>query len=699
LLILAFYFPVLELIMKYHAAWLLLITAIAFLFAVYLYYKDALLEEVSKALKWLMAILRFSFVWLILFLLMGIIIENIEERKENPLIILAHDNSESVVMTKDSTFYRNQYLTDLKNLSADLGETYEVIEYSFSDQSENGLTGTYSGKLTDIASLFNQVFEQYGNRNIGAIILSTDGIYNTGANPVYAINQKNYIPVYTIGLGDTNLVRDLKIELVNHNDVAFLGNEFPVEVSFAGIKAANEKVQVSIYQNESVLAKQEVFFDSDFQQEKMLFMLRASGTGLQHYTAKISGIDNEFSLKNNVFNFYVEVIDGRQKILLAHQAPHPDISAIRFVIENNQNYQTDVKFIKDVTTVAEYDLVIVHNYEAGSKILDEAALIGTVPFLFINGVSTDMRALQNLKVGFSGAGNTTEETGFVYNTGFKDILLSPKIVQTITAAPPLHAPFGSLSFSSALDILAFQKVGTIQLDNPLIYFTSKERARIGVIMGEGIWRWRLYDQMRNNSTKVFEEFFSKLITYLAVKENKDPFRINIESEYTENQEVKIEAELYNKSFELINEPKVTFNYTDQDGKEFNAAFLPTANAYQLNLGKLKSGIYTWEAKTNFQDKNYIKQGTFLVTEIKLEWLNTTADHRLLRNISQNTSGKFYFPSQLDQLKNEVKTNKNLATIVYQEKTFDDLIEFKWLFFLIILFVSVEWFFRKYNGAY
>lgn len=685
--------------MKYHPAWLLLITAVAALFAIYLYYRDSLLEEVGRGVKWSMGVFRFCSVWLILFLLMGIIVENTEERKEHPLVILAHDNSESIIMNKDSGFYRDAYLTALNELSTGLAEQFEVIEYSFADQALNGITGDYAGKLTDISALFNQVFEQYGNRNIGAIILSTDGIYNTGANPVYALNQKNYIPVYTIGLGDTNMVRDLKIETVNHNDVAFLGNEFPVEVAYAGTKALGEKAEISIFQGNTLLAKQTVNFDSDYQQGKLLFMLRASGTGLQQYTARISGIQNEFSEKNNMFNFYIEVIDGRQKILVAHQAPHPDVAAIRFVIENNENYQTDVRFIKEVTAVSEYDLVIVHNYQSGNSVLDDAALNGLVPFLFINGTATDMRSLQNLKVGFSGSGNSTEETGFVYNSGFQDILLSPKIVQTLSAAPPLHAPFGNLSYSSALDILAFQKVGTIQLDNPLIYFTSKEKSRLGVIMGEGIWRWRLYDQMRNNSTAVFEEFFSKLITYLAVKENKDPFRVNIESEYTENEEVKIQAELYNKSFELVNEPKVLFNYTDQDGKEFNSAFLPSGNSYQLNLGKLKTGIYTWEAKTSFQDKNYVKKGTFLVKEIKLEWLNTTADHRLLRNISQNTSGKFFFPNQLEQLESEIKSNQNLATIVYQEKTFDDLIAFKWLFFIILLFISVEWFFRKFNGAY
>ena len=225
--------------MKYHPGLLLLITAIAAGMTFFLYYRERLLEEVRKELKWMMAIFRFITLWVILFLLTGIIVENLEERKEEPLIILAHDNSESVIMNKDSDFYRNEYADLLENLSMSLKEDYEVIDYSFTDVSEKGLLHNYSGKVTDISQLFTQIFDQYGNRNIGAIILSRDGIYNAGSNPVYAVNEKSFVPVYTIGLGDTTPVRDLKIDAVNHNDVAFLWNEFPVEVVFTGVKATD----------------------------------------------------------------------------------------------------------------------------------------------------------------------------------------------------------------------------------------------------------------------------------------------------------------------------------------------------------------------------------------------------------------------------------------------------------------------------
>ena len=88
-----------------------------------------------------------------------------------------------------------------------------------------------------------------------------------------------------------------------------------------------------------------------------------------------------------------------------------------------------------------------------------------------------------------------------------------------------------------------------------------------------------------------------------------------------------------------------------------------------------------------------------MTEVRLEWINTTANHRLLRNISENTSGKFYFPDQTDLLAEEILTSKEMVSVVYQEKTFDDIIDFKWLFFIIITAMSAEWFYRKYSGGY
>lgn len=689
----------LDFLFTYHPAWLFVAGIIAFLYAFILYRKDGLLEEVSRAVKWGLATARFIAVFGIVLLLLGVIIENLNERKEKPLLFVVNDNSASILLSKDSAYYKTEYPNQLKTFSSELSEEFDVVEYSFSSELQPGFSSDYEGKSSDMSTVFNSIFDQYTNRNIGGIVMATDGIYNSGANPIYAISRKSFLPIFTIGLGDTNLVKDVRVDRVNHNDIAFLGNDFPVEVAISQTMCQSESVNVSIYEGDKLIKQERVNFDNPEDQVKVQFIVKASRIGFRKYRAEVSGVEDEYSQKNNTANFYIEVIDGRQKILIASQAPHPDIGALRFVIENNKNYEVTVQKIDEVTNLKPYDLVVVHNYVNKSSALNTAIENGEVPVLFIVGGQTDLKALEKLKIGFSGTGRDKEEVSYSHNPNYKEILVAPKTIQLFSGAPPLQAPFGDLNFSDAIEIMAYQKVGNIALDQPLIYFTQKQSSRIGVVMGDGIWRWRLYDQMKNRNTANFNDFFGKMITYLAVKENKDPFKVQLVNEYTENESITVKAELYNKSFDLINDPEVAFIYTNENGEEFESYFVRTANAYQLNLGTLKQGVYNWKASTVFQDKKYEKQGTFLVREVKIEFLNTVANHRILRSIASNSGGQFYFPNQLNNLKSEILNRDDMVTVVYQEKQFDDLIDYKWLFILIVLLFAIEWFVRKFQGAY
>jgi hypothetical protein len=643
------------------------------------------------------AFLRFSSVFLICFLLIGIIIEKTVIKTEKPLVFVAHDNSQSIIYNKDSLFYKIDYPKQLNNFIKKLEDKYEVIPYSFSSTIENGINTKYDGQLTDISKVLNLIYDQYTNRNIGAIILSTDGIYNTGANPLYTINRKKYVPVYTVGLGDTTDLKDVKIVDVFNNDIAFLGNTFPVEVRIEQNDFKGKKGVVSIYEDDKKISSQTIAFDSDKGQYQLNFLLDANKVGYRKYTVKIKELNKEYTYENNTANFYLQIIDGRQKIGLVYSGIHPDIGAINFVVSNNENYSIELIKAKEFNDVKDFDLIICHNYKNENKILNQILKEGKKPVLYIVGANAQINDLSKLEIGLNGNSNKSEDVQFASNGKFNSILYPPEVVNLLSKAPPLKAPFGNISFSNSLNVLAYQKVGNITLEKPLIYFSQKNNIKFGVIMGEGLWRWRLYDQMKNNTTQNYEQFISKMISYLAVKENKYPFKVHVKNEFTENEPIVITAELYNESYDLINEPEVEFKIKNADDKIFNYHFFRTSNAYRLEIGRLPQGIYQWEAETIFNGKSFKLNGTFLVKEIKVEWLNNTADHRLLQNLAQNTNAKFYKPSNIDELTNEVLNRKDIVTVTYQEKSFDDLIDYKWLFFIIVLLLSLEWFVRKYYG--
>ena len=125
-----------------------------------------------------------------------------------------------------------------------------------------------------------------------------------------------------------------------------------------------------------------------------------------------------------------------------------------------------------------------------------------------------------------------------------------------------------------------------------ILFFQEQEKKVGVVSGEGIWRWRLHDFMSNENQNAFDELVNKTVQFLAVKEDKSKFRVFTENNYFENQEVQFRAELYNQSYELVNEPEIKLNVKDAEGKEFKFLFNRTMQAYVLNAGRFPAGQYT-----------------------------------------------------------------------------------------------------------
>ena len=167
----------------------------------------------------------------------------------------------------------------------------------------------------------------------------------------------------------------------------------------------------------------------------------------------------------------------------------------------------------------------------------------------------------------------------------------------------------------------------------------------------------------------------------------------------ENEEIQFNAELYNQSYELVNEPEITIDITEENGDKYNFVFSRTSNAYLLNAGILPAGFYNYKAKVKLSDKELVATGKFQVKRLLLEANNTVADHQLLQNIAQKFGGKMFAPQQIDNLLKAINDNSNITSIIYEENDLKELISLKWIFFVLLSLLSLEWFFRKRNGAY
>ena len=667
-----------------------------------IYQNKGWVKELKTNQRLTLRVLRFSSLFLILFLLLGIILQATNYREEKPVFISLVDNSSSMLNYKDSSIIKGQIENFKKNLSEKFKDRFELIELNVGTiVSNNSLKFNENTSALELG--FEKINVDYYNRNIGGIAFISDGNYNVGANPSYAAEKISLTPIFTLTVGDTIPKKDHFIKHITVNDIAFLNNEFPVEVDLEACKIGKRNVTLSIYQNGQKIASQAINYQSgkhDFQEVN--FNLKADKIGFQTYTVKLEAIDGEYTLKNNQRSFYVEVIDSRSKVLLLSGAPHPDISAIKEVLEGNEGCEVITSLTSEWNKSLEgVDLIIWH--EPGVKfdqsILELIKQKKTSTF-YIIGPNTSSGIVSKLNIGISVAtGNQLDETQASLNKSFSAFELSEKAKEAVDFFPPLTSKFGSININGNNEVLLNQRIGSITKKDPLLFFINQNNTKIGVLYGEGIWRWRMNDYLRNSNQDAFNELFGKITNYLLVKQEGAGLRIEFPKRFTIDEEVFVNASFYNSSLKPITTPKISIEITDQKGKKYKSQFGVLGSIYKLALGKLNSGNYSWIAKTTFNGKSYSKKGTFLVEDIQIEKTESNANQGVMKQLAEQSNGKFYFLKNYKKALEDISKRKDITTISYAETTFDDLIEYVLIFALIFLLLSTEWFLRRWYGSY
>ena len=669
-----------------------------------LYYRSSAFEGGNPNIARLMASFRFISVTLISFLLLGPLLKTIFREVEKPVVIVAQDNSESVLIGKDSAFYKTIYKENLEELIKQFQNDYDVKTYSFGSAVKQEISFEFSDKETDISELMEEINTRYSNRNVGALILASDGLYNRGMSPLYKSSKFNF-PVYAIALGDTNVKKDLILSKVGHNRIAYLGNTFPLEIYVNARQLVNREALLTVSKGNKKLFSQKLLITGEKFSATIPVLLEAKETGVQRYNIQLSHLDGEINYSNNGKDVFIDVLDGRQKVLILANSPHPDVAALKMSIESNNNYEVHVAFVADFKKVlSEYNLVILHQLPSlnnpAAAILDELEK-HNIPRLFILGTQSSLNHFNNRNSGLFVAANQGKqnESQPLIADNLTLFTLSDHALNAIKKFPPALTPFGTYKSSGSAYIFMKQKIGMINTSDPLILFNATDEAKTGVIAGEGIWRWRIADYAGNDSHEAFNEIISKIVQYLAVKVNKNHFRVNSKNNFFENQTVEFDAELYNDIFELINEPEVSLTITNNENKRFPFVFTKTSTAYKLTAGIFPVGEYKYEAKVKSGDKLLTQSGEFSVSALQAEALVTEADHQLLYSLTKKQDGEMVYPEGLRNLYSLIKAREDVKPVVYTQQRLNEMINLKWVFFIILVLLSVEWFLRKRSGAY
>lgn len=693
-----------EFVFQYPVWFLLICLSTGLLYAWLLYRKSKAFSESGKWIPKILFGLRFIAVALLVFLLFSPLLRFVTRTIEKPVIVILQDNSASLVNAKNAEFYQKNWPDQLMKLEASLSENYEVKKYSFSDRILDSFNLNYKGKETDISAAFKEINNLYLNRNVGAVIVATDGIYNKGVSPLYIRNELK-APVYTIALGDTTLKRDLMIQQVNHNQLAYLNNTFPVEVNIDARKLNGQNSILRIEKNGKLLETRNINISGNSFLKKEEFRFKAEESGIQRYKVSLSAVNGEFTLVNNTRDFFIEVLDSRQKVLILADAPHPDVAAIRFSLQQNENYEVDVQMGASFNASTKpYSLVVMHQLPSrnnpAAKVLNEIQSNGT-PVWFIAGQNSGIQALNQAQsiLQFNSSRGGFNDAQPKLNKDFSLFTLSEDLMLASASLEPLQVMNASIKVQPQATVLFNQRIGSVDTQFPLLAFSSSVDKKQAVLAGEGIWRWRLQSFAEKQDHSLFDNFLSRIVQYLSVRTERRNLRIVTSNSFSENESVTFEAEVYNATYELVNTPDVSLTIIDQNGKKFPYTFTRTSNAYRLDAGLLNAGEYKYEAITSVSGKQYQASGRFIVRPVLAEMINTTADHNLLKTWAERNQGKLLQPDQLSSLPDLIGKREDVKPVSHSETRLEELIKIEWIFFLLLAFLSAEWFLRRRNGTY
>lgn len=661
-------------------------------------------QHYSKLLNTILFIIRSLSISLIVLLFFNPYIKVNNKVTEPSTIIIAQDNSNSLILNKDSIFYQKDYPLVLDTLVNNLNKKHSIDNYLFGNEVKDFDTIDYQDYYTDIHEVLKIIKKDYYKKNVGAVILLSDGISNKSYSPEQDIESFPF-PIYTVTLGDTTNYPDLYIKDVFYNRSVPTETTIPIRLVVNANNCRNKTMNFKLLVDNEIVEEVEIPVNTNRFSNTIDFSIDSGEEGAKQIDIQIEEIEDELTTKNNSKRLFINVVDKQYKVLFYAKSPHPDLGSIKNILADN--FDIEIIFSNEqLPDLKEYDIIFLHqipylgmsNFEELNHALKENK---DLPIFYIVGENTDIESfnkIQNLIEINRGAVNSNLDIKPYLNNTFGLFNIDNEIVNEINKFPPLSLPHLEFSYKNNHNILLQANINDISTSNPVLSFSSDERKN-AFLFGTNIWKWKLYDYYNNKSYDNFEGIFTKSVKYLLTEKDKELI-INHKESYLNNEPIIFTADLRNPSQELTNESDLRINISNKNTKKvYEYYFSKKDKSYYLNISTLPKGIYNFTAEARYGNIIYSEKGSFTVDDVGAEAQDLVANSQRMQLLSSLTGGKNFYVNELDKLTEAIDNDERITSIMREETDYKDLINMKSLFFVILSLISIEWILRKIFGTY
>lgn len=683
---------------------------------------------IAKSKKAFLVSLRSVSIALILFALFQPVFNILRTVAFSPSVGIFFDDSESMNIQEKGDSRKKEYQEayNLSNVLASLptqkniafSEDYRFIDkFAFDSLKLNGAS-------TNLTKALYWASANKESENIKSLVVFTDGAFNSGDNPIYAVDNLS-LPLYIIGIGDTSEKKDAVAQSLIMNEIGFVETKIPIQANIKVSGYANQNVKINFFDNKNLIGSQELQLKNGQTDYPITFVYSPKEEGIRKITAEISPLENEFSIKNNTISEYIKILKNKKKIALFAGAPSPDVSIIKNFLEQDKNLEVKAYIQKkgsefyeqtpSPANIKEAEAFVLIGFPIASTpniIIEQISeeLKSSKPLFFVNSLMTDYSKLKSIEAFLPFNIVSARNLEYLATPDVKPEFLSNPILRITgteedaemwNSAPPLFRTEIFTRVKPEAQIAMETKVGQASIKEPLCAVREAQGSKCVAMLGYGLYRWKLLgtaaDKARGaSSVDLTETFLNNTIRWLSVNENRKNFKLKTTKKfYSMGEKIEIIAEAYDKSFVPLEEASVNIKVSGAGESRELLLNSIGGGKYSAYIEGLKSGDYFIEGSAVQANISIGRDNwRFDIGETPIEYLNPKMNADFLKTLANRSGGKFYTIENAHQLIDDLKKN-GLLEDTYKTKLSEIQIwNSPYLFALIALLLSIEWFIRK-----
>ena len=668
-------------------------------------------------------------------------------RQQNFVAVLVDDSRSMTIADTNgqprSAFVQEHLSGPNASLFKALSDRFVLRFFSFAssvDRQPSAANLRYAGTATRLGPALERARDELSGLPLAGLVMVTDGADTSDVSldePLGSLKARS-IPVFTVGLGQEHLSKDIQVTRVETPRAVLKGTSLVVDVMLSQTGYSGQSVTLNVEDEGHIAASQTVTLPADGESSTVRVRFTAADAGTRLFRFKIAPQEGEQVTENNVRDALIEVRDRKERVLYFEGEPRFEMKFINRAMEDDKNidfvvlqrtaenkyYRFGITnpdelasgFPKTREELFAYRAIILGSIEAAAFSPEQLRMLADFAnkrgggLLMLGG----RRAFAEGGWGGTPVGDVLPVVieGAKQPSYFTELSVRPtragavfpvtQIAETEEASTTRWD--GMPQVSTVNPVREIKPGATILLNAPslgrqdqiVLAYQRYGRGKTVAMPIQDSWVWKMDAKVPVTDT-THAMFWRRMVRWLV---DGVPDQLNLLTGHDRvepGEAVRFTAEVLDAAYVEVNDAHVEAHITPPSGKSADVPMEWTVEhdgEYGAVFNPDESGLYEIKVTATRDGKELAGNVMHLrVSAGDSEFYDAAMRAPLLKRIAEETGGRFFTPANASSLPEAISYSGRGVTVVEERELWD----MPALLMLLLALLGAEWAFRRTRG--